>query len=181
MQVSVQAKLMEVEMDVNIAKNGGGSYRGTRIVYRDAEGSLKEQNIHSNALRFNPGLKQSIIGLSPGDAFTMLKEKEGEFWNVKSISKGVVQEAVSTKAGATSEGKASTSPRSTYETPEERARRQVLIVRQSSVSSAIAYAATQKSPMKIEEILKIAAQINDFVFDNESGDGSIDDIESDVL
>jgi hypothetical protein len=74
--------------------------------------------------------------------------------------------------------KAAIGARSTYETPEERAQRQVLIVRQSSVSSAIAVlGAGAKAPLKLEEVLTTAQAIADFVFQVKSpGDSGFEDI-----
>jgi hypothetical protein len=69
-------------------------------------------------------------------------------------------------AGAISQSKAATpAPRSNYETPEERAQRQVLIVRQSSLSSAVAMlTAGAKTPPKVEDVLALASRLEGFVF-----------------
>jgi ABC-type tungstate transport system permease subunit len=57
-------------------------------------------------------------------------------------------------------------PKSTYETPEERAARQVLIVRQSSLGHALEYTATNK--IKDEaEVLALANRFSDWVFQKE--------------
>ena len=182
--MQTQVKIVAIDHDQVIAKNGGGSYKGTRITYRESDGSLKEKCIHSNALKYNPTLKNQLNEVKSGDDVTLVLEKEGDFWNLKEVTKGVPQSAVASNGnggGAKNGSAANASPRSTYETPEERAKRQVLIVRQSSVSSAIAYAATQKSQMKIEDVLKIAEQINAFVFDTEFDDGSIESLPSDTI
>lgn len=185
MQVTVIGKVMEVEMDVNIAKNGGGTYKGTRIIYKDQDGSLKEQNMHSNALKFNPAMKQILSELTTGDQFTMIKEKEGEFWNVKSISKGVVQATVSEKTGTASAGTGNSSPKSTYQTAEERAQTQVYIVRQSSITAALTWfnLANLKgdTPPDISDVLAVARQFEAHVFGNDFDDGSIENLKSDIL
>lgn len=55
--------------------------------------------------------------------------------------------------------------RSTYETPEERAQRQILIVRQSSVSSALSMLGIgAKAPPELSKVLETAQAISDFVF-----------------
>ena len=182
--MNVTCKVLEIQFDATIAKNGGGSYKGTRISYRDADGALKEKGIHTNALKYNPTLKKQLEGIKGGDDITMVMEKEGEYWNLKEVHKGTVEpvpNAAPGNAGTRSGNTANVSPKSTYETPEERARRQVLIVRQSSVSSAIAYAATLKSHTPFNEVLKMAEQINAFVFQSEFDDGSIETLQSDIL
>lgn len=60
---------------------------------------------------------------------------------------------------------ASSAPRSNFETPEERAQRQVLIVRQSSVSTAAAVlSAGAKSAPKIADVIEAAKEIESYVF-----------------
>ncbi len=69
----------------------------------------------------------------------------------------------------------------TYETPEERAQRQVYIIRQSSLSSAIAFSATLKTPLPLKEVLKVAEEMSAFVFQTEFDDGSIESLPSDNI
>lgn len=54
---------------------------------------------------------------------------------------------------------------STYETPEERAKKQVYIVRQSSLSNAIdTLTVGSKSALKPDEVIDLARKYTDFVF-----------------
>lgn len=58
-----------------------------------------------------------------------------------------------------------TSPKSTYETPEERAKKQIYIVRQSSISNAIAMLSVgSKARPDVKEVIDIASQLESFVF-----------------
>lgn len=53
-----------------------------------------------------------------------------------------------------------TQVKSTYETPEERAKKQVYIIRQSSLSSAISMLTPgSKSPLKVSEVVDIADEL----------------------
>jgi hypothetical protein len=73
-------------------------------------------------------------------------------------------------------GAVSASPRSNFETPEERAKRQVLIVRQSSIASAVAALSVgAKSALKAEDIKVLAKDFEKFIFDNNNATG-FDDI-----
>jgi hypothetical protein len=57
------------------------------------------------------------------------------------------------------------SPKSTYETPEERAKKQIYIVRQSSIGSAIDMLSVgSKSPPKVDEVIAVAKQFEEYVF-----------------
>lgn len=94
-----------------------------------------------------------------GDQFDIeskkvLNEKDGkEYWQWVS--------AVTAGKGVAPASKSA--PRSTYETPEERAARQVYIVRQSSVSAAVAL----KPKASVEEIIDTAKQFEAYVFAKE--------------
>lgn len=84
-------------------------------------------------------------------------------------------QAAAQVGGARSYAPAGTT-KSTYETPEERAQRQILIVRQSSLSSAInTLSVGSKSPPKVEDVLSVAREYESFVFGR--GLGSINSTE----
>jgi hypothetical protein len=85
----------------------------------------------------------------------MVKSEDGQFWNWLSIKKVEKEQA----AGA----KTSFQAKSTYETPEERARKQVYIVRQSSISNAIDF--LEKTPKATaEDVLALADKFVQYVF-----------------
>lgn len=177
--MNVTGTVVSVEMGVSIAKNGGGSYQGTRFSYRDQNGALKEQAFHNNFIKFNPGIATTLSNMNPGDSFVMVKEKEGEFWNVKSISVGGVV-PVATQSQTKASPTPTPSPKSNYETPEERAKRQVYIVRQSSISSAVEAATLLKLKSK-EDILNLAKYFEAYVFGTEFDDGSIMSLPNDDI
>lgn len=183
--MNVNWKIVEVAIDTTIAKNGGGSYKGTRIAYRDGDGTLKEKGIHSNALKYNPNLKKQLEAIKAGDDVTVVMEKEGEYWNIKEVLKGTVESvpaAVSGNAGARGGNGANVSPKSTYETPEERAKKQVYIVRQSSIAQAITFLQIGKAKeVSVEDVLKVATQFESHVFGTFFDDGSPEAMESDIL
>lgn len=156
--MQINGTVVSVEFDQTIPKVNGGSYQGTRLMYRDDGGQLKEQNFTNQTLKYNAQIKSTLSNLSAGEKFVMIKEKEGEFWNVKSIQKA--NEVVVGGPQISAQAKPTTSPKSTYETPEERARRQVLIVRQSSISSAVEFVnglskTAEHTPEKVVEVARI--------------------------
>lgn len=89
-----------------------------------------------------------------------------------SINSSAPQYAPNKQAGA------SASPKSTYETPEERAQKQVYIIRQSSISAAVSSLVPgAKSALKVDDVLTLAKQYEDFVFGKKSPGGSgFDDV-----
>lgn len=175
--MNVQGQVVSVEQNVSIQKQNGGSYQGTRFSYRDMSGKLVEQNFHNNSLKFNPKLNVALSNMKPGDSFTMVKEKEGEYWNVKDIIVGDAPVATS----GTTKPAAQPAPKSNYETAEERAKRQVYIIRQSSLSTAVAALSVGAKKVEPSEVIKLAKQFEAYVFDTEYDDGSIMNLKSDDL
>ena len=142
--MNVTGTVVSIEHEVQIAKNGGGSYPGSRVSYRDKDGTLREQNFHENALKFNAAIKNGLENLSAGDSFTMVKEKENDFWNVKQIFKGEAPvQANSTPAPRPAAAPASSGP-NTFEVNNQLKEKQMkldeirqpLIVRQTCLKAA---------------------------------------------
>ena len=63
------------------------------------------------------------------------------------------------------------------ETKEERAARQVYIIRQSSLSTAVELLGQGKS---VDEVIKVAKQFETYVFDKSSSVNAINNIEDDI-
>ena len=160
----VKGTVVSVEHDIQVPKNGGGSYPGSRLTYRDEAGAIKDKCLHNNVFKFKPGLKTQLSNLSTGQHFDMEQIKEGEFLNVQSIVPSSTTNDAGKHSGAIQETKTApiSSPKSTYETSEERAKKQIYIVRQSSISSAIALYPKAKN----EQILETAKLFEDYVFGN---------------
>lgn len=66
---------------------------------------------------------------------------------------------------------------STYETAEERAQRQVLIVRQSSLSAAVATLAVGSKGVKPTDVIDVAKQYEAYVFGKEAADPGGDGVD----
>lgn len=161
------AKVISVEIDISIPKqDGSGSYKGSRLVYTDDSGKIQTQAFHENTFKFNMALKQQLKELKTGDQVVIDKEKpEGNsFWKVNGILKqGSV--ASPAQAAAVHGSPAQPSPKSTYETPEERAKKQVYIVRQSSIATAASFLKGEDT--QPERILELAKQFEAYVFGTE--------------
>ena len=177
--MEVNGVVVSVEIDVQCAKNGGGTYPGSRLTYRDADGALKEKAFHQNVFKFNKDLKVQLTNIQQtGTQFVMNMEKEGEFWNVKSIMPaGAVSAKPTNDTPATGKTAAYQAPKSTYATPEERAQTQVYIVRQSAINAAVALIAANAPSYKKErtqaEVVEIARYFENYVFSN--GDNKVID------
>ena len=145
-----------------------GTYQQLDVAYKnlDFQGKVEGKKIMS----FN--YKDTFAALSKatnGQIYDITKVKEGEYWQ---WSNAVLEESHGTSAPATPVSKASPSPKSTYETPEERALRQRMIVRQSSISNAIETLKVEKKAVDTKDVIKVAQQYFDWVMDNGTQSGT---------
>lgn len=98
-----------------------------------------------------------------GDVFTVLREKDKDgYWQWVGIAAGEVEMETgsSAPAGAKPAGVAT---KSTFETPEERAKKQVYIIKQSSIGHAIEILKTDKKNPTVEEVIHVADILVDYV------------------
>ena len=146
-----------------IQKVGGGSYDAWELVYRSPENEVKQLAKPVQSLKYNKPLAGALAALKPNDEFTAELEKNaGGFWEVKSIAMGSSQDTA--PAPSTSTAVSSERPQapqravnrvtgSTYETAEERAKKQVVIVRQSCIGYAMdLIPAKERTVETVEEV-----------------------------
>jgi hypothetical protein len=178
--MQIRGTLVAFEADVQVAKNGGGTYPGSRLSFRDEAGALKEKSFHQNVFKFNSVLKTQLSNLKPNEGFVAEVEKEGEFWNWKSVQPAGASPVVADKdIPATGKTTPYQAPKSTYATPEERAQTQIYIVRQSTLTQAIALCAQYKTHPTVEAIIEIAKKFESHVMGIEFDDGSPQAMKSD--
>lgn len=156
---------------VKVEVENKGKYRVANVTHYDDKGKLDNKKIMS----FEKETFKALSEAKQGDLFDVKfikNEKDGKtYWNWEVSPAGKNTEAP-TKAAA-----ASAAVRSTYETAEERAKRQVYIVRQSSVTAALGLAELNKAkgPITEEDIIKSARKFEAYVFDVET------DVETPVI
>jgi len=119
-----------------------------------------------------------------GSVFTVVRVKDDKgYWKWQTVTAGANAGAAAQAAAPTTTGAsmANASPKSTYETADERAARQIMIVRQSSISNAIALLKTEKHTPTTEDILVVAKQFEDFVFGKKALDSDpFSDLDEDL-
>jgi len=149
-------------------------------------------------LEFNKVEGKKLVSFASPDVYNALKDaKAGDEFDVTKGDKSaagfvpwtrcvVAGEATLTEdsrqvSGAAPASTASKStPRSTYETPEERAKKQVYIVRQSSIGAAIELLNLMgNKKASVEEVTSIAKQFEQYVFGNDPMQELID-MEDDI-
>lgn len=155
---------MNLEIRVrSIEDESKGKYNQLTIVYTDI-GSDKDHTYKLMSF-VNKDAYLLLKSAKVGDTFSVVTNKNDKgYWTWESVSP------------AGSKPKANPAPRSTYETPEERAQKQIYIVRQSSLTSAIAMLAAandKKTAINPDTVIYVARQFEKYVFgldDRESFD-----------
>jgi len=145
-----------------------GSYQVADIAYKNNsfQGKVEGKKIMSFGATKNSFGVLSIA--QPGDSFEIEVVKNDKGYNdwVSATKGGAATPAAAPNAASKA---ATASPRGTYETPEERAQRQVLIVRQSSLSSAASVlTAGVKTPPDADAVIALAKRFESYVFGTEA-------------
>jgi len=143
-----------------------GSYQQMEVVYKNLsfQGKVESKKVMSFGAAADTF--KTLANAQGGQQYeiTIVKNPQGyNDWTACSPATG--SPSHSEGAQTATAVKANTTPRSTYETPEERAQRQVLIVRQSSLSSAVASLSIgSKSAPKPAEVIAVAKEFEAYVF-----------------
>ena len=174
----ITGKIVSIDLNATITKASGGTYKGAEIVFKDANGKVQTKNIHENGLKYAPAVKNGLESLEPGDNFTVEMEKKDDFWTWISIKKGIEQE----EKQKTTTQQSTTTKSTSWETAEERAARQKLIVRQSSLTNAIAFLVLQgRAHATEEDVIETATTFYNWVFEKEVDENTEDDFNDGVL
>ena len=155
----MKIEIINVASQSKPAKNG--TYTQLDIAYKnlDFQGKIEAKKVMSFTH------KDTFAVLSKatlGQVYEIERVKEGEYWQWTS-AKLVGNDAPTTNSSNIS--KPNATPKSTYETPEERALRQRMIVRQSSLSNAIDTLAVNpgKDKLDTDQVLALAKVYFDWV------------------
>lgn len=144
-----------LSVTVNTVPTKTGSYRMAELAYK-ADGKVQGRKVPDFVCKEGFDLFQVGALLDIQMAKEMGRDGK-EYWQWLSAKKADGPlETAATKAGTPA-------PRSTYETPEERAKRQEYIIRQSSLSNAISLLKTDKIIPSVGEVFSVADQFVDYV------------------
>jgi hypothetical protein len=159
------------------ASSNGRSYQEIEITYKTENGQVANKKLMSFS---NPSVFNHIKGLAKGEVVnvTTVKNAKG-FWDWTGIgNEGDAPVATQSKPATAQAGGRVTG--SNYETKEERAARQVFIIRQSSLSTAVELLGQGKS---VDEVIATAKQFEAYVFSkdpNPTKEVNFDDLEDDI-
>jgi len=152
---------------VSTVPTAKGSYQVIDLAYKNK--SFQDKLEGKKVMSFtNKDVFAALQKAQFGDIFEVSRVKNDKgFWDWTAVNTGGAGVNVSNASGGSpvvaSPVKGTVTPKSNYETAEERAARQVLIVRQSSISSAVDLAVANKVKDP-QEVIKIAQAFEAYVF-----------------
>lgn len=138
----------------------GKTYQNAEIAYKNLDqGKVESKNI----TQYSKVFKQ-VADATPTMFYDVAISKDDKgYWQWDSFVAGTPGEA--TNNAPTALSKAVAAPKSNYETSEERAKRQVFIVKQSSLGHAIELLSVgAKAPPDVDAVIALAQKFTDFVF-----------------
>lgn len=154
-----------VTTSVETKPTAKGSYQQLEVVYKNLSFQGKVESKKLMSFGTNANTFKTLADAPSGSTWEVTVSKNDKGYNDWPT---VVSAEAAAAAGTptTAAAKSYTpSPKSTYETPEERAQRQILIVRQSSVSAAVAtLTAGAKAAPKSADVIALAKEYEGYVF-----------------
>lgn len=160
--------VIAVDVEDATSKNGK-KYKQATVTHKDASGKVDNKKIND---MFHKDVFETLVKAEKGDTFSVEQEKnDAGYWNWVAIHRQdapVGQQAVPAKSFPTP-----TKP--TYETPEERAQKQVYIIRQSSVASAVELLKDHGKQPDVAEVIRVAKAFETYVFGK-----TMEDLEDDI-
>jgi len=147
-----------LKSDITTAKNRNGKpYNVCEFAYKDDTGKVKSMRI------FGFGNSEAAYKVAtaavPGDVVdAVFQQNDKGYWEFASLTATDKKEDVTAVAATPA-----TSGKSNWETSDERAARQLMIVRQSNLKTAVAMFECNKAKATPEDVIKVALMFEEFV------------------
>ena len=180
----MQISIIDVgSLNTHSAKNGR-QYQSLEVTYKNEQGQAQSKKLMSFSA---PDVFKAAQAWTKGDSVNVSTKKDDNgYWQwIKILEDGEVDSQATVGAGAApAQGAKPVAARtSNYETPEERAARQIMIVRQSSLSNAVATLALERnqiSTASANDVISLAKLYEGYVLGN-TKEPSLDDFPDDIL
>ena len=180
----MELNIIDVSQPTTSTTKNGRQYQTIEVTYKGNDGKVANKKLMSFS---NPDVFRQAQTWEKGDVVNVATEKDDAgYWQwTKILADGEEAPAPTSQSVGASSPRANNTTRvtgSNYETKEERALRQLMIVRQSSLSNAVATLATHSKALSSDEVVALAKKYERFVMgDNSSSSAtSIDDLANDI-
>lgn len=159
----MKIQILSLEVSTKQSK-AGKPYQNVEVAFKNFDaGKVESKNI----AQYSKVFKAVVESKAGQTAEVGVVKNDGGYWEWDTFKRIQMTDdekaapAASTKTEGTT-GVATFTNKSTYETPEERAKKQVYIVKQSSIANAIAFYGD--NPHSVDDVLGLAQIFTDFVF-----------------
>lgn len=155
---------------------GKATYYTIEVAYKNEKGQTQGKKLMSFSV---PSVYEALKEAQGGETWDITVEKQGEYWNWVGAKKSDGASKPTNSTSTQSTGRSGGS----YETAEERAARQRLIVRQSSLSAAVATLTVGAKSVDKEAVKALAEEYNSWVFEEKPSlkeAASFDDFDDDI-
>jgi hypothetical protein len=171
----MQIQIIDVGTPNTHAAKNGRNYQSLEVTYKGFDGKVAAKKLMSFS---NPSVFKAATEWTKGETVDVVTQKDDAgYWQWTAI--GTDSGAGGNTPTPTTQG-ATRVTGSNYETKEERAARQVLIVRQSSLSvAADVLAVGAKAAPAAQDVINLAKEFEAYVFSVEYKD-NIADIKDDI-
>jgi len=164
-------KITVLSNTVDTVATAKGSYQKLELAFKGEDGQVKGKKIMSFGAAA-PAFKV-LAKAQSGEVYdiTAVKNEASGYWDWTGATKSVAGGADSSSVVIAEVGaeKAFKNAGKNFETPEERARKQVYIVRQSSITAALAYLNSNNTKratkFDVPEVVAVAKEFEAYVFD----------------
>jgi hypothetical protein len=166
----MQVNVVDVSnLNTHTAKNGR-EYQSVEIMYKNDQGQAQSKKLMSFA---NPAVFKAAQEWQKGDVVHVSTEKDTNgYWQWTAVGGADDTTDTGDSSAPTTQGNAAKPATrvsgSNYETKEERAARQVMIVRQSSLSNAVATLGIEGSKATANDVITLAKLYEQFVLAGEA-------------
>lgn len=161
----MQVNIKVISVENTFVPTTQGGYNKLEVSYKDLEKNKVEGKMIMS-FGLTADVYKALADAKANDTFQITSEKKPgkdgkEYWTWLKA----VQAAPGTMTETSKPSVGNAAPKSNYETPEERAKKQVYIVKQSSLSNAVQLLSIgAKTPPKTDEVFALAQQFTDWVF-----------------
>jgi hypothetical protein len=161
---------------IDVTVEDKGKYKVALVAYRD-QGKAKDKKVMSFGAQEGAfKALQKLEGKAKGINLTVTMEKNKDgYWDWIQLAEGGGGADTSSASGGNA-----VPAKGNWETPEERATKQVYIVKQSSLSNAIAVLNQIKKSYEVAEVITLAKEFESFVFGSNEKPSFVDELTDDI-
>jgi hypothetical protein len=178
----MQVNVVDVStLNTHQAKNGR-QYQSIEVMYKNDQGQAQSKKLMSFA---NPAVFKAAQAWQKGDVIHVSTEKDPNgYWQWTAVGSADAVTDIRNDTDSPAQAQVSSTKTrvtgSNYETKDERAARQVMIVRQSSLANAVSTLAIAGSQASANDVISLAKLYEGYVLAESTQADSIDDIASDI-